>query len=126
MTFLEQSHFDNTIFPAFQKKQGFEIIVNKPNELESAIGSVTNQKLYDNKGIFELSSAYIKKIALNHPFVDGNKRIALHAGLFFLKINGIDIVENKEGDLSQLLFDLIDKKNEDNLIKYLNNNAKKI
>ena len=28
----------------------------------------------------------------NHPFIDGNKRIGVHAMLVFLEINGVDLV----------------------------------
>jgi death-on-curing protein len=31
-------------------------------------------------------------LAKNHPFVDGNKRIGIHAMLVFLQINGIELV----------------------------------
>jgi len=41
--------------------------------------------------IFEMAAAYIYHISENHPFVDGNKRVALVAGLIFLDFNNIEI-----------------------------------
>jgi len=46
---------------------------------------------YLNNDLFEMSAAYIYHICQNHPFVDGNKRAALVAGLMFLDFNGIEI-----------------------------------
>jgi death-on-curing protein len=36
----------------------------------------------------EMAAAYAWGIARNHPFVDGNKRTALHTALTFLRMNG--------------------------------------
>ncbi len=37
---------------------------------------------------FEIAAAYLFHLARNHPFVDGNKRVALAAALVFLELNG--------------------------------------
>ena len=37
--------------------------------------------------IFELAAAYSFALAKNHPFVDGNKRVAFLAGTLFLELN---------------------------------------
>lgn len=42
--------------------------------------------LYED--IFEMAAAYLFGLAQNHPFVDGNKRVAAEAALVFLQING--------------------------------------
>ena len=34
------------------------------------------------------AAALMHSLALNHPFVDGNKRVALHAALMFIDLNG--------------------------------------
>jgi death-on-curing protein len=36
----------------------------------------------------EQAAAYLFHLCSNHPFVDGNKRVALHAALVFLELNG--------------------------------------
>lgn len=39
---------------------------------------------------FEMAAAYLFHISKNHPFVDGNKRTALHVCLTFLAVNGYE------------------------------------
>lgn len=46
---------------------------------------------YFHKDLFEMASAYLFHLCKNHPFVDGNKRIALACADTFLKVNGINI-----------------------------------
>lgn len=50
---------------------------------------------YLNKNIFEMATAYTYHICQNHPFIDGNKRVALVTALLFLEFNGIDINDPK-------------------------------
>ncbi len=38
-----------------------------------------------------MAAAYIYSIAMNHAFIDGNKRTAYVACLTFLNVNGIDL-----------------------------------
>src|SRR5437773_1714108 len=40
--------------------------------------------------VFEMAAAYLFHLAQNHPFVDGNKRIALASALAFLHLNGYE------------------------------------
>lgn len=58
--------------------------------LESALGQpqMTIFGSYACKTIFEMAAAYCYHIAKNHPFIDGNKRVALLVTLVFLKKNG--------------------------------------
>lgn len=51
--------------------------------------------------IFDMAAAYLFHLAKNHPFVDGNKRVALATALVFLRLNRVTIrmVENDEYDL---------------------------
>jgi death on curing protein len=43
-----------------------------------------------------LAASYAYGIARNHPFIDGNKRVALVAARTFLLINGGDLVASQE------------------------------
>ena len=63
------------------------------NLLSSAIAMPESQFAgeYLHKDIFEMAAAYIYHIAQNHPFIDGNKRTALAAGLTFLDLHNMDI-----------------------------------
>ena len=51
--------------------------------------------------LFEMAAAYLFHIVLNHPFVDGNKRVALECSLVFLEINGVQI-EASDDELVEL------------------------
>jgi death-on-curing protein len=43
-----------------------------------------------------LAASYAYGVARNHPFIDGNKRVALVAARTFLLINGADLVASQE------------------------------
>lgn len=64
--------------------------------LEAAIATQTQnvfgEELYP--GIIDKAAALIRGIVADHPFVDGNKRTAMLAGLTLLEINGIQFVAN--------------------------------
>jgi death on curing protein len=59
------------------------------------------------QNIFELATSYLKSIALNHPFIDGNKRTGLLATLIFLDYNGYSIKENYKTELADLVLKFI-------------------
>ncbi len=51
---------------------------------------------YLHSDIYSMAGAYLYHIAMNHPFVDGNKRVATVSALIFLEINDheLDVDEN--------------------------------
>lgn len=53
--------------------------------VESALGRLTSGYYKD---IVEESAALMESLSQNHPFVDGNKRIAFYATDVFLRMNG--------------------------------------
>ena len=55
---------------------------------ESALARPENLAAYGSPDVFECAAAYAFGLARNHPFVDGNKRVALLASGVFLRING--------------------------------------
>lgn len=61
--------------------------------LTSALARPKNLYNYEpgNASIPRLAACYAYGLARNHPFVDGNKRVALVVSLLFLKLNGMDI-----------------------------------
>jgi len=62
--------------------------IRDKNLLESALSRPKNLFGYDDgASIHNLAAAYAFGLARNHPFVDGNKRIALTAIAMFLEIN---------------------------------------
>lgn len=56
--------------------------------LESALARPQNRHAYGETDVYALAAAYAYGIARNHPFLDGNKRTALHTALAFLRLNG--------------------------------------
>ncbi|MEW8659539.1 MAG: type II toxin-antitoxin system death-on-curing family toxin [Candidatus Thiodiazotropha endolucinida] len=60
--------------------------------LESALNRPRQRFEYsDEPSIFELAASYCYGLANNHPFVDGNKRIALTIAALFLELNGYSL-----------------------------------
>lgn len=60
--------------------------------LDSALARPRQQAVYGEKTTpFQLAAAYGYGLARNHPFVDGNKRIALAVSAVFLEINGYSL-----------------------------------
>lgn len=74
--------------------------------------------------LIEQAAALWESLAQNHPFVDGNKRIAFAATLTFLDINGVAITASADAT-----FDFIESlygKNAfrfDNLVTWLRDNT---
>ncbi len=66
--------------------------------LESAIAqpeaSFGGQYLHAD--IFEMAAAYVYHLVMNHPFVDGNKRVGLEAALVFLEMNNENLNASDE------------------------------
>lgn len=57
--------------------------------LESALNRPRQRFEYaNNPSTFDLAASYCYGLANNHPFIDGNKRIALTIAAMFLEING--------------------------------------
>jgi death-on-curing protein len=60
--------------------------------LDSALSRPQNLFAYtDPVSIFDLAASYSYGLALNHPFIDGNKRVALTVAAIFLQINGYSL-----------------------------------
>lgn len=67
------------------KRYGGALGVRDPGALESAL--FRPQSGYYEDVVAE-AAALLESLAINHPFVDGNKRIAFAATDVFLRING--------------------------------------
>ncbi len=66
--------------------------------LEAVIASQTQnvfgEELYP--AMLDKAAAIIREIIADHPFVDGNKRTAMLAGLVFLDINNLTFIAEKK------------------------------
>ncbi len=68
---------------------GGPVGVRDAGMLESAINRPVNRWHYGETDLAALAAAYAFGLAKNHPFVDGNKRIAFQAMMNFLWLNDI-------------------------------------
>lgn len=61
--------------------------------LESAIAQpqATYGGEYLHGDLAEMAAAYLYHLAMNHAFVDGNKRIAAYAAGVFIDVNGFEL-----------------------------------
>ncbi|WP_439495944.1 type II toxin-antitoxin system death-on-curing family toxin [Bosea sp. (in: a-proteobacteria)] len=57
--------------------------------LESALARPLNRFAYGEEDLAVLAACYAFGIAKNHPFIDGNKRVAFLAMITFLRLNDI-------------------------------------
>lgn len=74
--------------------------------LESALDSPRNQFAYTRTAdIFDLAAVCARALTQDHPFVDGNKRIALTVALTILERNGV-IVAASEAEAVEMVLGL--------------------
>ena len=68
--------------------------IREPSLLQSAVAqaSATFDGKYLHRDLFEMASAYLFHIVMDHPFLDGNKRTGAAAALVFMLVNGIRVV----------------------------------
>jgi death-on-curing protein len=52
---------------------------------------------------FGMAAAYLFHLCANHPFLDGNKRIALSACIVFLRLNGWNLAAPEDGSVDFVL-----------------------
>jgi death on curing protein len=57
--------------------------------LDAALASPKNHLAYEQVDILRLAAVYAYAITQNHPFTDGNKRVALTVAGVFLELNGL-------------------------------------
>jgi death-on-curing protein len=60
-------------------------------QAEASFGGV-----YLHRDLFEMAAAYLFHLCQNHPFADGNKRIAFAASTAFLYLNGIGLTASQQ------------------------------
>jgi death on curing protein len=56
--------------------------------LDSALSRPQNLFAYERASIFDLAASLAFGLIKNHPFLDGNKRVAFTAAVTFLHLNG--------------------------------------
>ena len=62
--------------------------IRNEGDLDSALNSPKNHHAYGKPDVFELAGQYAFALVRDHPFKDGNKRVALTVAGVFLERNG--------------------------------------
>ena len=96
--------------------------IRDPGGLESALDRPRNLWAYDKAGLAELAAAYAFGLSRNHPFTDGNKRVAFVAMMIFLRLNGVDFRPRQEHAtliIQDLAAGLV---SEGSLVRWINDN----
>ena len=93
--------------------------------LESALARPQHLLAYGDPDLFDLAASYAHGLARNHPFLDGNKRIAFMAAYVFLYRNGHRLIA-PETDTVAIMLDLAAGRiDEADLAGWLRQNAKR-
>jgi death on curing protein len=71
--------------------------------LESALARPPNRAAYAEATVFDLAAAYAFGIIRDHPFLDGNERVAFLATALFLMDNGFEIAAKDEAVVATML-----------------------
>ena len=106
------------------EEHGGEPGIRDEISLASALNRPIDKYNYEPEcTIYELAAAYSFGLAKNHPFVDGNKRVAFLAGTLFLELNGITF--NAQESDAAFVFERLaaGKVKEASLVKWLEENS---
>jgi death-on-curing protein len=87
-----------TIHADLLQRYGGQAGLRDRNLLESALAQprMTVGAKFAHKTIFDKAAAYGYHVCQNHPFIDGNKRVAFVLMDIFLQRNGWEIVAHEE------------------------------
>ncbi|MFO7814511.1 MAG: type II toxin-antitoxin system death-on-curing family toxin [Halanaerobiales bacterium] len=93
--------------------------------LDSALKlpKTTFEDKYLHDTLIKMAAAYGFHLCNNHPFVDGNKRIALVAMDVFLQRNGIEITASEKETYKIMIKLAAEKLNKNQLVKWLEHNT---
>ena len=64
------------------------VVLKGLRDIGSLESALARPRIGHYKNIHEESAALMESLAINHPFIDGNKRIAFFATDIFLRLNG--------------------------------------
>jgi len=84
--------------------------IRDENALESALARPRNRRHYEPKGdLATLAADYGYGLATNHPYRDGNKRVAFVAMAVFVELNGYGL-EAPEEEVVQVMLAVADRR----------------
>ena len=95
---IEAVHVDQV------REHGGLIGIRDENALESALARARQRWTYEPESdLPRLATDYAFGIARNHPFRDGNKRVAFVAAMVFLGLNGLEFVAPEDEVVQRML-----------------------
>ena len=78
--------------------------IRAPESLESVVSRPKHLAAYKSKStVPDLAAAYAWGLLRNHPFLDGNKRIALASMVAFLDLNGWELTCSEAEETAMIL-----------------------
>jgi death on curing protein len=90
--------------------------------LRSALERPRNKWQYEQAELAELAAAYAFGLAKNHPFVDGNKRVAFVAMMVFLRKNDVRFAPDQAHAAAIILALAAGQVSEENLARWIRDN----
>lgn len=102
------------------RRHGGAFGLRDPGALESALARPVHRWSHEEDAdLARLAAAYCFGIARNHPFIDGNKRMAFLSAYVFLGLNGWE-VEVEEAELVLVILETAaGERDEDDLAQWL-------
>jgi death on curing protein len=92
--------------------------------LESALMRPENLAAYGQPDYAELAAAYGYGLAKNHPFIDGNKRVAFLAVGLFLYINGYRFTASQSDATKAVLALAASEKSEEEFAQWIRDHSR--
>lgn len=93
--------------------------------LDSALARPQHMVAYDNcNDPAKLAAAYVYGLSRNHPFIDGNKRVAFVVSVLFLRLNGYKLTARDSDCVMTMLAVASGKVSEDALAEWFQKNIK--
>jgi death on curing protein len=93
--------------------------IRDENLLESALARPQQKWHYGERDLVVLAAGYGFGLASNHPFLDGNKRVAFVALATFLRINGLQLQTSEEDVVKEILALAAGQRSEDELARWI-------
>jgi death-on-curing protein len=102
--------------------------VRDPGLLDSALAQpkITVGGKFVHKTLFDKAAAYGFHVCKNHPFVDGNKRVAFVLMDIFLQKNGWEVTSNEEEAYSMMISLASGKLSKAQLSKWLKKHSSRL
>jgi death-on-curing protein len=112
------------IHDALLAEHGGKAGLLRPANLDAALAAPQQLLAYGDPDVFALAARHAFAVTRNHPFLDGNKRVALTVSGTFLDLNGQALM-TREAEAAAMTAGLADRKvREDTFSEWLRQSCK--